>query len=60
MLTAFVDAARSADSYTGALRAALASVCAELGVESAALLQRRAGRPRTSPPTRSARGLLPR
>jgi putative ABC transport system permease protein len=41
MLTAFVDAARSADSYTGALRAALARVCAELGVESAALLERR-------------------
>jgi predicted permease len=43
MLTAFVDAARSADSYNGALGAALASVCAELGVESAALLGRRAG-----------------
>jgi putative ABC transport system permease protein len=43
MLTAFVDAARSADSYTGALRAALASVCAELRVESAALLERRPG-----------------
>ena len=43
MLTAFVDAARSADSYTGALRAALASVCAELRVESAALIERRAG-----------------
>jgi sigma-B regulation protein RsbU (phosphoserine phosphatase) len=43
ILTAFVDAARSADSYTGALRAALASVCAELRVESAALLERRAG-----------------
>jgi predicted permease len=42
MLTAFVDAARSADSYTGALRAALGSVCAELRVESAALLERRA------------------
>ncbi|MGE5837831.1 MAG: ADOP family duplicated permease [Acidobacteriota bacterium] len=42
MLTAFVDAARSAESYTGALRAALASVCAELRVESAALLERRA------------------
>ena len=36
MLTAFVDAARSADSYTGALRAVLASVCDEL--------QRRIGR----------------
>jgi serine phosphatase RsbU (regulator of sigma subunit) len=43
LLTAFVDAARSADSYTGALRAALASVCATLRVESAALLERRAG-----------------
>ncbi|HEU4939900.1 MAG TPA: SpoIIE family protein phosphatase, partial [Vicinamibacterales bacterium] len=45
MLTVFVDAARSADSYTGALRAALASVCAELRVESAALLARRDGSP---------------
>src|SRR6185295_8781571 len=43
MLTAFVDAARSADSYTGALGAALASVCDELHVESAALLERRDG-----------------
>jgi putative ABC transport system permease protein len=43
MLAAFVDAARSADSYTGAMRAALASVCAELRVESAALIERRAG-----------------
>jgi putative ABC transport system permease protein len=43
MLTAFVEAARSADSHTGALRASLASVCAELRVESAALLARRAG-----------------
>ncbi len=43
MLTAFVDAARSADSYTGALRAVLASVCEELHVESAALLERRDG-----------------
>src|SRR6185503_6922295 len=43
MLAAFVDAARSADSYTGALRAALASVVAELRVESAALLARTAG-----------------
>ena len=43
MLTAFVEAARSADSYTGAMRAALASVCAELRVESAALIERRAG-----------------
>jgi len=45
MLTAFVDAARSADSYTGALRAVLASVCDELNVESAALLERRDGSP---------------
>src|SRR4029450_6162560 len=43
MLTAFVDAARGADSYTGALRAVLASVCEELHVESAALLVRRDG-----------------
>jgi serine phosphatase RsbU (regulator of sigma subunit) len=43
ILTAFVDAARSADSYNGALRAALASVCAELRVESAALIERPAG-----------------
>jgi predicted permease len=45
MLTAFVDAARRADSYTGALRAVLASVCDELQVESAALLGRRDGSP---------------
>jgi predicted permease len=43
MLTAFVDAARGADSYTGALRAVLASVCEELHVESAALLERHHG-----------------
>ena len=43
VLTAFVDAARGADSYTGALRAVLASVCDELRVESAALLERRDG-----------------
>ena len=43
MLTAFVDAARSADSYTGALRAVLTSVCDEMKVESAALLARRDG-----------------
>jgi serine phosphatase RsbU (regulator of sigma subunit) len=42
-LTAFIDAARSADSFAGALRAALDSVCADLRVESAALLERRAG-----------------
>jgi hypothetical protein len=40
VLTAFVDAARGADSYTGALRAVLASVCDTLGVESAALIER--------------------
>jgi putative ABC transport system permease protein len=45
MLTAFVDAARGADSYTGALRAMLTSVCEQLGVESAALLARRGGPP---------------
>jgi serine phosphatase RsbU (regulator of sigma subunit) len=43
LLTAFVDAARSADSYTGAMRAVLGSVCDELRVESAALLARRDG-----------------
>ena len=43
VLTAFVDAARGADSHTGALRAVLASVCEELHVESAALLERRDG-----------------
>ena len=43
VLTAFVDAARSANSYSGALRAMLASVCEELHVESAALLERRDG-----------------
>jgi serine phosphatase RsbU (regulator of sigma subunit) len=45
VLTAFVDAARGADSYSGALRAVLASVCEELHVESAALLERRDGTP---------------
>ena len=45
MLTAFVDAARGADSYAGALRAVLASVCDQLHVESAALLERRDGAP---------------
>ena len=45
VLTAFVDAARGADSYTGALRAVLASVCDALRVESAALLERRDGAP---------------
>ncbi len=43
VLTAFVDAARSADSYTGALRAVLASVCDQLNVDSVALLARRDG-----------------
>jgi predicted permease len=43
MLTAFVDAARSADSYSGALRAVLTSVCNELRIESAVLLERREG-----------------
>ena len=43
VLTAFVDAARGADSYTGALRAVLASVCEELRVESSALLVRHDG-----------------
>jgi serine phosphatase RsbU (regulator of sigma subunit) len=43
MLTAFVDAARSADSYSGALRAVLTSVCKELRIESAVLLERREG-----------------
>jgi len=40
LLTAFVAAARTADSYTEALQAALAAVCKQLGVESAALLER--------------------
>ncbi len=43
MLTAFVDAARGADSYTGALREVLVSVCDGLKVESAALLARHDG-----------------
>jgi serine phosphatase RsbU (regulator of sigma subunit) len=43
VLTAFVEAARSADSYAGALRASLASMCDELRVDSAALLARREG-----------------
>ena len=53
LLTAFVDAARSADSYSGALRAVLASVCNELRIESAVLLERREGAQATtaaSPP----------
>jgi predicted permease len=43
VLTAFVDAARSADSYSGALRAVLISLCNELRVPSAVLLERREG-----------------
>jgi len=43
VLTAFVEAARGADSYTGALRSVLASVCEQLRVESAALLVRHDG-----------------
>ena len=43
VLTAFVDAARSADSYSGALRAVLTSVCNELRIESAVLLARGEG-----------------
>src|SRR5262249_45086948 len=39
VLTAFVDAARSADTYRGALRAVLVSVCDQLQVEAAALLE---------------------
>jgi sigma-B regulation protein RsbU (phosphoserine phosphatase) len=45
MLTAFVDAARGADSYSGALRTVLASVREKLHVESAALLERLDGSP---------------
>ena len=45
VLTAFVDAARTADTYAAALRAVLTSVCDQLGVESAALLARREGSP---------------
>ena len=45
VLTAFVDAARGADSYPGALRAVLASMCNQLRIESAALLERREGPP---------------
>jgi serine phosphatase RsbU (regulator of sigma subunit) len=45
VLTAFVDAARGADSYTGALRAVLGSLCDVLHVESAALIERHDGAP---------------
>src|SRR4030095_14363618 len=41
VLSAFVDAARGADSYAGALHAVLTSVCDERGVESAGWLARR-------------------
>ena len=47
VLTAFVDAARGADSYTAALRAVLTTVCRELRVESAALIVRHDGLPPT-------------
>ncbi len=43
VLTAFVDAARNADSYSGAFRAVLTTVCNELRIESAVLLERREG-----------------
>src|SRR4029453_4240616 len=43
VLTAFVDAARSADSYSGALRAVLPSVCEERAAEPRGLLERRDG-----------------
>ena len=43
VLTAFVEAARGADSYTVALRRVLGSVCEQLRVESAALLVRHDG-----------------
>jgi serine phosphatase RsbU (regulator of sigma subunit) len=40
LLTAFVDSARSADSYAAALQAVLDSLCAEMRIDSAALLVR--------------------
>jgi predicted permease len=43
VLSAFIEAARGADSYTGALHAVLTSLCDELRVESAALLAQRDG-----------------
>jgi putative ABC transport system permease protein len=43
VLTAFVEAARGADSYAAALRGVLGSVCEQLRVESAALLVRHDG-----------------
>ena len=45
VLTAFVDAARRAESYTSALQAVLSSVCEELRVDSAALLEAGDGSP---------------
>ena len=70
VLTAFVEAARSANSYNDALGAVLASVCEELHVESAALFVRRdgstaeyrrlvtAGALETAPPVVAANGFL--
>jgi len=43
LLTAFVDAARNADSYTGALRAVLRTIGDEMQVDAAVLLERRDG-----------------
>jgi predicted permease len=40
LLTEFVTAARAADSFDGALRSALSTLCHRLGVESATLLER--------------------
>ncbi len=45
VLTAFVDAARSADSYSEVLHAVLAGVCEGLRIDTAALLDRRDGSP---------------
>jgi len=45
VLTAFIETARGADSYTEALHAVLARVCHELGTDSAALLEGRDGTP---------------
>ena len=41
LLTEFVAAARAADSFDGALRSALATLCQRIGVESAVLLEKR-------------------
>jgi serine phosphatase RsbU (regulator of sigma subunit) len=43
LLTEFVAAARTADSFDDALRSALATLCRRLGIESAALLDRHTG-----------------